>query len=374
MRIRVHALLSCWTCLLMVAFANAADPIKAIVGSHSVILPAGYHGLNYFPDEQISLLGKNPYRFLMVVGNSTVLLEGETSESVIPIKTVLAPGSKSDFDNGYAGITSICSDSKSQTLLGFYHAEDHVDMPKVPYNLEIQGAYWSIGLAVSNDNGNTFAKGGQILRSSVIKKDVTKEHQGIGDVHVITDASSRYFYAYYTDLTRRKNDLAARIGLARCPIEEGGKPGKWLKYHEGEFKENGLGGLESAVVNPPNAFPSEVIAPHVTYIPQWKKYLMVCNVVAYRDVETQNAQKGGIFYCHSDDGLKWTEPKVLIVGLPIPFQNREYVAHPTLVLETINPKKATGSLLYCYSRSWGTQAPSEPHHLAFRPITLTFHK
>lgn len=232
-------------------------------------------------------------------------------------------------------------------------------------------AYWSIGLAVSKDNGATVVKAGRILQSSVAKKDVTKEHQGIGDVCVIPDATNTYFYAYYTDLTRRKNDEKARIGMARCRIADGAKPGTWYKYHDGEFKEKGLGGNESAVVDPPAAFPSEVGAPHVTYLPEWKKYVMVCNVGAYADFEKKKAEKGGIFFCVSDDGIKWSNPKVLVIGLPVPYRDKEYIAHPSLHLESVNRTKASGFLMYCYSPRWGTAAPRKPHHLARRSITLT---
>lgn len=364
----------CCTFILILAlspFAPADEPIKATVGEHKVVFPAGYRDLNYFPDEPISILSKKPFRFLLVAGNATILMQGQSLESAAPVAKVFGPGDKSAFDNGYAGITSTYLDKKTKKLFGFYHAEDHVGMPKVSYNTDIQGAYWSIGLAVSRDNGNTFVKGGQILTSSVAKKDVTKEHQGIGDVCVIADATNTYFYAYYTDLTRRKDDEKARIGMARCRIADEAKPGSWFKYHDGEFKEKGLGGKQSAVVNPPSAFQSEIIAPHVTYLPEWKKYIMVCNVGAYADFEKKKAEKGGIFICYSDDGIKWTEPQVLVVGLPVPYQDKEYVAHPSLYLDKITPNKAEGWLFYSYSPRWGTKAPLVPHHLARRLITLT---
>ncbi len=349
---------------------NADESIKATVGEHRVVFPAGYHGLNYFPDEPIAILSTKPFRFLLVA-DGTYLMEGRTLDTAVPVRKVLAPGPKTSFDNGYTGITSTYFDKKTKTLLGFYHAEDHVGMPKVPYNPDIQGAYWSVGLVISKDHGNSFQRAGQILRSSVTKQQVTREHQGVGDVCVIPDATNTYLYAYYTDLTMRKDDLTARIGLARCRIADGARPGSWFNYYKGEFNEKGLGGQQSAVVNPPAAFPSEVINPHVTYIPEWKKYVMVCNVVSYADSDKQKAEKGGIFLCHSEDGIKWTEPKVVLIGQPIPYKDREYISHPRLFIEKASSDKAEGWLLYCYSPRWGTQAPREPHHLARRPITLT---
>ncbi len=82
----------------------------------------------------------------MVAGNSTILMEGDKPETAILVGTVLTPGPKTSFDNGYAGITSTYNDKRAQKLLGFYHAEDHVGMPKTQDNPDIQGAYWSVGL------------------------------------------------------------------------------------------------------------------------------------------------------------------------------------------------------------------------------------
>ncbi|HUY37015.1 MAG TPA: hypothetical protein VMV69_30130 [Pirellulales bacterium] len=337
--------------LALSVFVAADDRTVSVdhLGDHGILFPPDYHKLNYFPDEPPAFLSKNPFRFLLVAGNSTTLMQGPT------------------------GITSVYQDKKR--ILGFYHAEDHVGMPRVPYNEDIQGGYWSIGVAVSRDHSATFGEQKQILRASVPKNKVTNEHQGIGDVSVIPNASKTFLYAYYTDLTRRKEDERAKIGMARCPIGAAAKPSSWQKYFKGEFKERGLGGNESPVVNPPAAFPSEVIGPHVTYVPEWQKYLMVGNVVAYSDIEKQKGEQGGLFLCQSSDGIEWTEPKVLVVGLSVPHKDREYVAHPRLYLEKVEANRAEGWLMYCYSPSWGQPKDGRiPHHLARRHIVLSIAK
>lgn len=354
------------------SFSEAADgKLTANVGPQSIVFPAGHHGLNYFPDEPISIINKNPYQFLMTAGNSTVLMQGRTLESAVPVKQVLLPGDKSDFDNGYSGITSTVYDKKAKRLLAFYHAEDHVGMPKVSYNKSIQGAYWSIGMAALNDGDSAFTKTGQILSPSVKKSDVTHEHQGIGDVCVIADATNTYLYAYFTDLTRKKQSFPASIGMARCRMADGAKRGSWMKYHNGRFNETGLGGMESPVVLPLTAFPCDIFAPHVTYIRELKKYVMVCNVMVYSDHEKQRAEKGGIYFCYSSDGIKWSEPESLVVGHPVPYQGRKYVAHPHLLITRTTENRASGLLLHCYTPRWGTSAPNQPHHLAKRSITLS---
>ncbi len=358
---------------LPLSISEAVEP-TVTVGDRQIVFPAGYRGLNYFPDEPISVIKKNPFQYLMVAGNSTYLMQGSTLDNAIPIKKVLVPGTKTEFDNGYTGITSTVYDNKGKRLLAFYHAEDHVGMPKVSYNKDIQGAYWSIGMAVLNADSNVFMKSGQILIPSVKKPDVTHDHQGIGDVCVITDSSNTYLYAYFTDLTRKQGSKPAKIGMARSKIAAGGRPGSWYKFHNGGFTEKGRGGMESPVVFPPASFPCDVYAPHVTYIRELNKYVMVCNVMVYSDQEKQLAEKGGIYFCFSDDGINWTEPKSLVTGHPVPYQGRKYVGHPHLLITRATANQASGCLLYAYTPRWGTRAPNQPHHLAKRPITITLDK
>jgi len=359
-----------WLCALPLSTEAADANLTAKVGRQTVVFPAGYHGLNYFPDEPISIINEKPFQFLMTAGNSTYLMQGKTLESAVPVKQVLIPGKKSEFDNGYSGITSTVYDKKAKRLLAFYHAEDQVGMPKVSYNKDIQGAYWSIGMAVLNDGSRTFTKVGQILSPSVKKADVTHNHQGIGDVCVIADSTNKYLYAYFTDLTRKKKSKPAKVGMARCRIADGGRPGSWYKFYNGGFTEKGLGGMESPVVLPPAAYPCDVYAPHVTYIRELQKYVMVCNVMVYSDHEKQQAEKGGIYFCFSNDGIKWSEPKPLVTGHPVPYQGRRYVAHPHLLITQAKTNRASGWLLHCYTPRWGTSAPNLPHHLAKRSITI----
>ena len=114
-----------------------------------MVLPAGYRGLNYFPDEPIAIIRQQPFTFLMTAGNATYLMVGSSLRTAVPVEKVLIPGAKGSFDNGYAGAGSVYLDEGRGEVLVFYHAEDHEGMPMVSYNKAIHGAYWSIGLAVA---------------------------------------------------------------------------------------------------------------------------------------------------------------------------------------------------------------------------------
>ena len=62
-------------------------------------------------------------------------------------------------------------------------------------------------------------------------------------------------------------------------------------------------------------------------------------VLAYADFEKQKGDQGGVFWCLSEDGLKWTEPRQLCSGLPVPLKGKEYVAHPTLMIDSVTETK-----------------------------------
>jgi len=350
--------------------ANADELIRTTVGEQQIVFPAGYHGLKAFPDEPIAILNTKPFRYLMVAAEGTYLMEGESLGTAVPVSKVFAPGPKNSFDSAYAGITSVYRDPRSQQLLGLYHAEDHEGMPQTAHNPEIHGAYWSIGLAVSKDQGRSFQRIGQVLASSTPKQQATWDVQGVGDVCMVTEPTGTYLFAYFTDLTRRKEDPSAHIGLARCRIADGGSPGTWWKYHQGKFGEKGIGGDSTAIVPSPG-FPGDIINPHVTYLPGWKQYLMVCNVVAYGDNGKEKVDRSGTYFCYSEDGITWSVPQSLVLSQPIPYSNIEYASHPSLYLERFSPHEVQGWLLYCYSPRWGFQAPCESHHLARRRITFT---
>lgn len=347
---------------------HESGEVAAFVGKRQIVWQAGHAGLCCFPDQPLAVLEWTPFRCLMVADTSTVLMCGQTLESARFVKTVLAPGDQEgDFDNGYTGIASVYSDK--ELLLGFYHAEDRVGMPRVADNPAIPGGYWAVGIAVSNDNGETFEKCGPVLRASITKDQATHGLQGIGEVSVIPNAERTHLFAYYTDLTRRPEDQKARICVARCPISGVGNTGTWRKYSDGDFKEDGLGGNESAIVHPPAA--SEVSTPHVTYVSEWGEYLMVCHVFADHDNADSTANDSGIGFCHSHDGIKWSEPKVLVNGLPVPRPGKEYVGHPSLCLDRKTPDKLEGWVLFAYSPQWGSPLPRQLHHLARCSITIT---
>ena len=331
-----------------------------------MLYPDGFGGLHYFPDEPISVLSISPWRFLMVAANHTVLMEGPTLETAKPIMKVLEPGAGAAFDNGYAGIASVCQ--VGDEWLAFYHGEDHLDVRPIEYNTAVPGFYAAAGLAVSRD-GRTFEKAGQILSAALKKGEVQRSAQGLGDVSVCVDQTNTYLYAYFTDLTR-EGGRPVLIGMARCKRVDRGRAGTWHKYFEGAFGEVGLGGKSAPVVRPPAEVHGDAWGPHVSYSKELKKYLMFFTVTAYADQEQTKATQTGVYFASSDDGICWSKPSVVFLMQCLPRPGREIAMHPAFYPSTVAEKKLSGWLIYGYSPRFGGTPPRVPHYAVRRAITL----
>ncbi len=61
MRLHTAVLSAIWAFVMILQAAPADEPIKATVGEHKIVMPAGFRELNYFPDEPISILKKKPF-------------------------------------------------------------------------------------------------------------------------------------------------------------------------------------------------------------------------------------------------------------------------------------------------------------------------
>jgi hypothetical protein len=337
--------------VLVASVGLSAAELTATVGKQTVVMPAGQHGFNYFPDEPISVISRSPLRFLMVVGNRTMLMEGPSFEKARPVKAVLEPSnSPGAYDEHYAGISSVFIDKGRKEVLGFFHAEK----PTGGKNKEGTSRFYAtIGLAVSTDGGRSFKKIGPILTGRPEDPEWKGTAQGNADVSVCLDHTGQWLYAYYTEHSRRDPATGKARSvitcMARSKVTDGGRPGTWKKYYKGSFEEPGLGGKDSEVAN--------CWAPHVTYIPAMKKYVMMGN-------------RGCVGFYTSDDGIKWGNPTVLFKMDDVPIIDKEIAIHPSLFIERANPEEATGFLFYAYSPKYGHKKPGSPHYFVKRSIRL----
>lgn len=335
------------------------------VGNQEVIISGGTHGFQGFPDQSMQVLQQSPLKFTLVAhklgqsAHSTYLMSGSSFRTAKPERVLIDPGARGEFDNGYAGSGALFHLAGRKEWLIFYHAEDSEGMGTTNFNKNITAGYWSVGLAVLDEASGKVTKLGQVLTPSIVK-DRNKENHGVGDVCVTTDPTGKYLYLYYFDLTRK--EPISQIGVARCAISDGGRPGKWLKYFNGGFTEPGLGGREAGIV-------FRAWSPEVNWSKELDAYLMVCDRVVGSDIDRKHPQDGGIHLCYSKNGIDWSEPQLIVPGFPLPIENRSYTAHPSLVIEKDENGQVTGSLFYANTPRIGRTAESA-HHLVRRPITI----
>ena len=354
-------------------YTDGHTRITACLGQREVLLDDGQYGLRYFPDGAMAVVRRtSALRILMPAGVSSWLLEGKGFDSLVPVRKVLEPGGKGSFDNGYAGISGAYRDEASGELLAFYHAEDQEDMGRLPNG--VRGFYCSIGLAVSKDDGQSFTKVGPIITSCLPKDPKGTRDQGCGEVCVLSDKSGQYLYAYYTDHSRI-GGRGVQICLARSPVREHGfLPGTWTKFFEDSFSQPGLGGKDTPVVSTKD-MEADAILPHVTYSKVLKKYVMVFNINAYRELAGgSRPEKSGIYVAFSDNGLSWSNPTQLITACSVARIDGEVSWHPTLVWSDDEGPALSGWLCYSYSERWGHKPPQKGHYLVGQPITLAVHR
>jgi len=349
--------------------AVSAERLMARLGRRESLLTPGQYGLKYFPDQGLAFVRATPpLRVLLAAGVSTSLLEGPDMKSLVARGPVLQPGPRGAFDNGYAGIAGVVRQPGRDDWLAFYHAEDHEGLPPIPGG--IPGFYCAVGLAVSQDEGASFRKIGPVITSARAKDVNGRADQGCGEPCVTVSADGRQLYVYYSDHSRVAG-RGVQICLARCPLQAATAIDRWRKYGDGGFDQPGLGGQDTPVLSG-QAGQADALFPHVSLVREFQCYLMVFNLVVYRELSPDaQPRQSGIYLASSPDGIRWSRPTQLLAIRSIAAPGQEVGWHPTLLLSAVEGGVAKGWLYYAYSENWGHQAPQRPHYLVGQPITLS---
>lgn len=347
------------------ASLRGADAVPRVdLGPPETVLADQSLGLRYFPDESLAVVRTKPdCRVIVAAGTTSFLLEGPEIGNLHKSTKVLEQGKPGEFDNGYAGISSVVR-SRTGELLAFYHAEDQEGMKTVGSG--IPGFYCRIALAVSKDDGRTFAKQGPILTGQLPKNPAGLPDQGTGEPWVIAEPSGKFLYLYYTSHERIAG-RGVQICMARCPVTDALKPGAWKKFSGDDFTESGLGGKDTPVVTS-GSQDADAIFPQVVAVPSIKQFVMTFCVNAWR--EGDKAERSGIYVAFSDDGVHWPRERMRqIWKVPVIAEiGREVACHPTFIPDSAS--EARGWLYYGYSENWGHQPPARPHYLVRRPMVI----
>ncbi len=364
--------------------AFAIDPMIQL-GAKETLLADGALGLHYFPDEGTAMLGASPFRIVVADGlsRSTFVVEAaidspDPLQHLASAMKILSPGGAGTFDNGYAGISAVYHHTDG-VYYGFYHAEDQEGTGTIP-GTSIPGFYARIGIAYSAD-GTTWTKGGYVIESFAPKRvpdGVSVQYdQGAAEPGAVASADGRYLYLYYTEHSRLNASggyrpvliCMARADLTAWPPPMPATPGPlhdvFMKYAEGTFSTDGIGGLDSPVVSPPTG-DSNALEGHVTYSASLQKYIMIYGVDAWNErTAPARANVSGLYTAFSDDGVIWRTPEQpLIRDFGVATQGLSLSWEGSILWDAGSDTQ--GKLVYGYSPDW--QNP--PHYLVGRPLSL----
>lgn len=249
--------------------------------------PVNYPHMAYYPDGHISVLPDgNEYIMFWAefeshrsVGSTQFV---EDQYALQPSSSVFGTrGNFDTYDNGGSWMMSVFRE-EADNFIGFFHAEDHW-YPHTSNNI----AWKSLGVTYSGDKGKTWEEGKQIITSPT-PKPATPTWGGSGDCSVVWDPINERWLCYYQE----HNILMA---VSYDPL---GAPGTWKKYYQGDFTEDGLGGLHSplsGLLSVPGGNPSVHWNTHL------EKWVMV-----------YHGWNGNIYITTSEDGIDWDVPQSIV--------------------------------------------------------------
>ena len=326
-------------------------------------------GLSYFPDMAVARLNASnefPFRMIVVAGITSWLFEGDSLDGVTKATQVLTNGAAGEFDNGYAGIGGVYYHSNGK-LYALYHGEDQENLPDFPNG--VNGFYVSVGLAISEDNGLSFSKAGQVL---VCQKDKDWESyagqadRGSGAPSCVKSKDGKYLYAYYVDFSR-VDWRGAQIFMARADVSSDPPlPGNWYKYYNGSFSQPGIKGLDSPVVTYIDKNYSNSGDPFVIHSHYLDKYIMLYCVDDWFARGNGEFGYSGMYVAYSDDAIHWYNHERIYSGIVVPAPGETMSWHPAIVWD--DSEEREGYLVYAHSPGWGSGAGLTPHYMVYQRI------
>lgn len=265
---------------LQVHLSEASDVANPVNYPLFAWYPDGH--ISVVPDEDGYIMFWAEYESHRSVGTSQFV---EDQQALVPTQAVFGGrGNFDTYDNGGAWLMSVFR-QEGDNFIGFYHAEDHW-YPHTTNDI----AWKSIGVVYSEDEGKSWTEGNQIITSATPKPD-SPAWGGTGDNCVVWDHINNRWMCYFQE---------HQISMA-ISTDPDGAPGTWQKYYQGEFSQDGLGGLQSVL---PGLEQFAGGNPSV----HWNTYLSKWVMVWHRWAPAV------IYIAVSDDGVNWENGQSIIVS------------------------------------------------------------
>lgn len=270
------------------------------------------------------------YKF---VGSLDILKPAQETPSLTFGRSQPSPDG-SDFDLDYAGggPTYILQQNGKRVLLQIYHGEYH-------YGGNGAIFYSASGMAVSDNDGRSFTKIGEVFSPTISRDDFYHYVKNRKLVISGTEAdgfmieadengyhtNSDYYYVLMSDIKGDAKSIHKGFSIARVKksealkaIEQGQAP-QFKKYFMNGFTEPGIGGRSSFFIED-----GKSQFPQVLYSKYLKQF-----VLCYLEGQKE------IFVRTSDNLFHWSDPKLLFrIGLQTPSLR---VFYPTMVGEGSEP-------------------------------------
>ena len=118
------------------------------------------------------------------------------------------------------------------------------------------------------------------------------------------------------------------------------------------FSEPGLGGHDTPVITVSPA--GDTISPHLQYVSQWKRYILVFGVGIYSELNGKppKVAESGIYLSTSENGTTWTKPVKAKTIFNVWVNRQICMMHPFLMIEQTTKTEIKGVLMYRYSKHW----------------------
>jgi TIR domain len=353
------------------SLVTLSDGVQLKLGEQRTLLNDNDLGLRDIAGKGVAVIENQPskVRVLFQSMNDTYLVTGTDFQHLTSATKVLGAGEHGEFDNAGAGVASVIR--LDHHLYAFYEGRDTEG--ELPENGQaaFKGMYCGIGLAESTNDGTTWTKKGEIIRSAKPKdwSDWSGQSvRGVGTPSGLIDATNTYVYLYYVEFSGLRNGTQG-ICLARAPLSKGAPlPDNWEKLYLDAFNEPGLGGKETPVIDG-SAVKAGAMYPHAIFSKSLNKYILTFNFNRFAEARQEMALgKSGIYIALSDDGIHWSTPVKLITTYSQRVLGLSIAIESTLVLD--NPDSLSGWLLYAYTPKYTSNAsiPGVPLHLVGRRI------
>jgi hypothetical protein len=220
------------------------------------------------------------------------------------------------------------------------------------------GVYFRLGLAISKDGGRSFSWCGSIIEPELSYETWSHHwrperfHSGfiypnVGLAnYVVRDG---FFYLYYTDTRDLPDEFVNGAAVARAAVKdvlaaaEDLDTAPWHKYHEGSWREKGMGGSFTALGIEPVGF----LHGDAAYNSYLGESVLVTRKYLYADGEGKvfasdwrHAKTGAVLISFSKDGIAWSDWRVV-------HEDRHAHDYPSIV-STGDDNEVTGRSFWVY--------------------------